>query len=197
MGSPHRDVRRAIALARILSRHLLARLRYSISLWSILAGCIGLATILIIAPWGCTPKTNESAIPLSGRTIRVRLLQAQDQVTLKPAGPFIFRADAGDRQMNVAAGTQILLRLTDQGWLAGNMNMGKGVLTLRPVVEGQLRINDRNYRGQYRLLPLVGKKFDVINDVELDDYLKSVLSKELFANWQEETYKAQAIAART
>ena len=121
MGSPHRDVLRAIALARILTRHLLHRVRYSLSLWSILAGVIGLATILIIAPWGCTPKTNESAIPLSGRTIRVRLLQAQDQVTLKPAGPFIFRADAGDRQMNVAAGTQILLRLTDQGWLAGNM----------------------------------------------------------------------------
>src|SRR5207244_5749603 len=136
-----RDFRRAIILAQILTRHLAARLRYSITLWSLLAGFIGLATIVIIAPWGCTPKTNESAIPLSGRTIRVRLLQAQDQVSLKPAGPFIFRADAGDRQMNVAAGTQISLHLTDQGWLAGNMNLRKGVLTLRPVVEGPLRIN--------------------------------------------------------
>lgn len=197
MGSAQRDFRRAIALARILTRHFVARLRYSVTLWSILAGVIGISTILIIAPWGCTPKTNEAAIPLSGRTIRVRLLQAQDQITLKPAAPFIYRADSGERQVNVAAGTQIPLRLTDTGWLAGNLNLGKGVLTLRPTVEGQLRINDRNYRGQYRLLPLEGNKFDVINDVDLDDYLKSVLSKELYANWQEETYKAQAIAART
>jgi stage II sporulation protein D len=197
MGPANRDVLRAIALARILTRHIFARLRYSITLWSILAGIIGITSILIIAPWGCTPKTNEAAIPLSGRTIRVRLLQGQEQITLKPAAAFIYRADAGDRQMNVAAGTLIPLRLTPTGWLAGNMNLGKGVLTLRPIVEGQVRINDRNYRGQYRLLPLEGNKFDVINDVELDDYLKSVLSKELYANWQEETYKAQAVAART
>lgn len=197
MGSAQRDFRRAIVLARILTRHFLARLRYSITLWSLLAGVIGISSILIIAPWGCTPKSNEAAIPLSGRTVRVRLLQAQDQVTLKPAGPFIYRADTGERQMNVGAGTVIPIRLTDQGWLAGNMNLGRGVLTLRPTVEGQLRVNDRNYRGQYRLLPLEANKFDVINDVELDDYLKSVLSRELYANWQEETYKAQAIAART
>ena len=197
MGSAQRDFRRAIVLARILTRHLAARLRYSITLWSILAGIIGVSSILVVAPWGCTPKTNDAAIPLSGRTIRIRLMQAQDQVTLKPAGPFIFRADGGERQMNVAAGTVIPVRLTEQGWLAGNMNLGRGVLTLRPTVEGQLRINDRNYRGQYRLLPLDANKFDVINDVELDDYLKSVLSRELYANWQEETYKAQAITART
>ena len=154
MGSAQRDFRRAVVLARILTRHFVARLRYSITLWSVLAGVIGLSCILIIAPWGCTPKTNEAAIPLSGRTIRVRLMAAQDQVTLKPAGPFIFRADSGERQMNATAGTAIPVRLTDQGWLAGNMNLGKGVLTFRPAVEGQLRINDHNYRGQYRLLPL-------------------------------------------
>src|SRR4051812_16355509 len=197
MGSAQTDFRRAIILARILTRHFWARLRYSITLWSILAGVIGVSCILIIAPWGCTPKTNEAAIPLSGRTIRVRLLQAQDQVTFKTAGPFIYRANGGERQMNVTPGTQIALRLTEQGWVAGNMNLGRGVLTLRPLVEGQLRINDRSYRGQYRLLPLEANKFDVVNDVELDDYLKSVLSRELYANWQEETYKAQAIAART
>jgi len=197
MGSAHKDVLRALAIARILTRHFLLRLRYSIVLWGVLAAFLGTTTVLIIAPWGCTPKTNEAAVPLSGRTIRVRLLQSQDQITLKPAGPFIYRADGGERQVNVTPNTLIPVRLTSDGWLAGNLNLGKGVLTLRPTVEGQLRVNDHNYRGQYRLLPVENGKFDVINDVELDDYLKSVLSKELYANWQDETYKAQAIAART
>ena len=53
------------------------------------------------------------------------------------------------------------------------------------------------HRGQYRLVPSSGNRFDVINDVELDDYLKSVVSAELYANWQENTYRAQAIVART
>ena len=197
MGSAHRDVLRAIALARILTRHFIVRLRHSIALWGVLAGVIGIATMLVIAPWGCTPKTNEAAIPISGRTIRIRLLQSQDQITLKPAGPFIYRADSGERQVNVAANTVIPLRLSDKGWMAGNLSLGKGELVLRPTVEGGLRVNDRNYRGEYRFIPLDAHKFDVINDVDLDDYLKSVLSKELYANWQDETYKAQAIAART
>ncbi|HEV8608193.1 MAG TPA: SpoIID/LytB domain-containing protein [Tepidisphaeraceae bacterium] len=198
MGSAHRDVRRAIALARILTRLLLDRLRYSITLWSILAGCLCLVGLLIIAPWGCTPKTQDSAVPISGRLIRVRLMQGQEQVTLKPATPFVYRsADSAERQVNVAPNTLIPVRLDDAGWHAGNLNLGKGELILRPTVEGQLRINDRTYRGQYRLVPIAGGKFDVINDVDLDDYLKSVLSKELYANWHEETYKAQAIAART
>ena len=200
MASPHKDVRRAIALARILTRLLLHRLRHSIALSSLVASLLLLATILIIAPWGCTPKTQDSAVPLPGRLIRVRLMQSQDQVILKPASVFTFRSkDSIERQIAIPANSSLTLYLKPDGWHAGTWNLGSGELTLRPLVEGQLRINDRSYRGQYRMVPLTTTpgKFDVINDVDLDDYLKSVLTKELYANWHEETYKVQAIAART
>ena len=36
-----------------------------------------------------------------------------------------------------------------------------------------------------------------MNDVDVDGYLKSVIPVELYTAWEEETYKAQAIAART
>jgi stage II sporulation protein D len=36
-----------------------------------------------------------------------------------------------------------------------------------------------------------------VNDVDVDSYLMSVVSKELLSRWQLEAYKAQAIAART
>jgi stage II sporulation protein D len=39
--------------------------------------------------------------------------------------------------------------------------------------------------------------FDVINDVDVDDYLKGVLARELRRGWDEEAYRAQAIVART
>jgi stage II sporulation protein D len=39
--------------------------------------------------------------------------------------------------------------------------------------------------------------FDVVNDVDVDGYLKGVLTKELYPSWDIETYKAQAIVART
>src|SRR5437762_8688033 len=148
MDSPHKDVRRAIALARILTRLLLHRLRHSIALSSLLASLLLLATILIIAPWGCTPKTQDSAVPLSGRLIRVRLMQSQDQVTLKPAGVFTFRSnDSIERQIAIQTNSSLVLSLKPDGWHAGTWNLGSGELTLRPLVEGQLRINDRAYRG--------------------------------------------------
>jgi len=154
---------------------------------------------VIIAPWGCTPKQSSEAVPLSGRLIRVRLMQGQEQVTLKSGGVFVFRSgDSVEKQFNAPRNSPLQLTLAADGWrLSNRMLLGKGELTLRPLVEGQLRVNDRAYRGQYRMVAIGGGKFDVINDVDLDDYLKSVLSKELYANWHEETYKAQAIAART
>jgi hypothetical protein len=39
--------------------------------------------------------------------------------------------------------------------------------------------------------------FDVINDVDVDGYLKSVVPKEMLPDWTVEAYKAQAIVART
>src|SRR6185437_1537535 len=39
--------------------------------------------------------------------------------------------------------------------------------------------------------------FDVINDVDVDGYLMSVVPREMFPQWPLEAYKAQAIVART
>ena len=75
--------------------------------------------------------------------------------------------------------------------------LGSGELTILPAAEGLVSINKLPYRGRYRLVPLSGSKFDVVNDVDIESYLCGVLPKELLPNWHEETYRAQAIVART
>ncbi|MEO6435930.1 MAG: SpoIID/LytB domain-containing protein, partial [Tepidisphaeraceae bacterium] len=57
--------------------------------------------------------------------------------------------------------------------------------------------DDKLYRGRYRFVPIGGNRFDVVNDVDVDSYLKGVLARELLRGWNEETYRAQAIVART
>lgn len=42
-----------------------------------------------------------------------------------------------------------------------------------------------------------GAGLDAINEVALEDYLPGVLSKELYDGWEPETFKAQAVAARS
>ena len=47
-----------------------------------------------------------------------------------------------------------------------------------------------------RLVPVGGNRFDVVNHLEVDEYLSGVLARELLSGWHPETYRAQAIVAR-
>jgi stage II sporulation protein D len=95
------------------------------------------------------------------------------------------------------AGVAVPIALSANGWRIGNITYGSGELTVQPAQIGSVSVNGQSYRGQYRLVPVAAGKFDVVNDVNIDDYLKSVVSKELLWNWHEEAYRAQAIVART
>jgi SpoIID/LytB domain protein len=53
------------------------------------------------------------------------------------------------------------------------------------------------YRGRIETIRLADGKFVAINVVPMDAYLAGVLAKELYGSWSAETYRAQAIAART
>jgi stage II sporulation protein D len=83
------------------------------------------------------------------------------------------------------------------GWHIGSLNVSGSVLALFPGSGGTLSVNDSAYRGSLRFVPLDDGGFDVVNDVEIDDYLKGVLAVELYRDWQLEAYKAQAVVART
>ncbi len=66
-----------------------------------------------------------------------------------------------------------------------------------------IRVNGAAYPGRMVLTPVSdsdGKpanRIDVVNHVPMEQYLPGVLDKELYANWSLETFKAQAIAARS
>ncbi len=60
-----------------------------------------------------------------------------------------------------------------------------------------MTINGTPYRGRYRLVPRANDTFDLVNDLAIDDYLKSVCPVELFDHWHPTAYAAQAVTART
>ncbi len=70
-------------------------------------------------------------------------------------------------------------------------------LTIVPEQEGGVVwIGDRWYRGTVRLIAS-GKGMIVVNTVDLEQYLLSVLGAEMNGNWPQEALKAQAVAARS
>jgi stage II sporulation protein D len=91
------------------------------------------------------------------------------------------------------------VRLEEGQWRAEGerRSLGSGELIILPGHEGSVLVNDRQYRGRFRLVPTGPRQFDVINDVDIDGYLKGVIAEELYSGWNAQTYAAQAIVART
>ena len=69
-------------------------------------------------------------------------------------------------------------------------------IVLRPDKEGYVSTKGRWYRGKLMIKNIDGK-LTVINDIELEDYIKGVVPSEMPSSWEFEALKAQAIAARS
>jgi len=154
--------------------------------------------VAFLMPAGCA-KTVPPAT--HGPVVHVRLLGAQDQVLLTAAEtPTTIRAgsDASARVVPFPTGQPVQVVLTPDGnWRVGNMPAGSGELIVKPARDGSVLVNGKPYRGQFRLVPVGDNKFDLVNELDVDSYLKGVIACEMPARWEEEAYKAQAIAART
>ena len=160
----------------------------------------GWAVVLLalLLPMGCGRRDRPVARP-DAPVVRVRLLQDQHLVTLTASRPpSASIGSAAAVPLDLPRNTAVPVRLTSQGWRVGDETlMSPGELVIQPDGDGTVSVNGTPYRGRYRFVPTPHGSFDVVNDVHIDSYLKSVVSKELLWNWHAEAYRAQAIVART
>ena len=154
--------------------------------------------LALLVPLGCG-RRDRARTPSGAPLVRVRLLQDQHLVTLTASRPP--RASVGGSRavpLTLPRNSAVPVRLTSQGWRVGDETLASpGELTILPDGDGTVSVNGTPYRGRYRFVPTPSGSFDVVNDVDIDGYLKSVVSKELLWNWHPEAYRAQAIVART
>ena len=165
--------------------------------WAVLIGAVLLG---IAWPLACTQHHVESPPSPATPVVRVRLLVGETAVTIRATSPPTVKtaSEPSPLRLNIAPGAAPSIVLTESGWQIGGMpGPGRGELTLWPAQVATVSINEKLYRGRYRFVPAGLTSFDVMNDVDVDSYLKSVLPRELRRGWNEETYRAQAIAART
>lgn len=69
-------------------------------------------------------------------------------------------------------------------------------IVLRPDSEGFVSTKGKWYRGILMIKNIEGK-LTIINDIDLESYLKGVVPVEMSPSWEYEALKAQAIAARS
>lgn len=75
-------------------------------------------------------------------------------------------------------------------------SLGTGSIVLRPDTDGYVSTKGKWYRGKLMVKNDNGK-LTVINDIDLESYIKGVVPSEMPPSWEYEALKAQAIAARS
>jgi stage II sporulation protein D len=97
------------------------------------------------------------------------------------------------------------LALAPSGWTARD---AAGIRAAWPADVAQLHVtaaggpsqvewNGTTWPGHMRLVRSQSRGMDVVMDVPMETYLPGVVAKELYGSWDLDTFKAQAIAARS
>ena len=137
-------------------------------------------------------------------TIRVRVGTEQTVAILgtsAPGGELQISAGAGARPYRYAAPVTVLRKgsaweLTDAR--GGRVRWRLPRLVVTSVQPGPVTFGDNAYPRQMVLEPTQNADhFDAVNHVPLDTYLAGVLERELYATWPAQTFRAQAVAARS
>ena len=173
--------------------------------WS--RGLAGVGLLVAGLTSGCNPTPLRPA-DFTGHTpvVRVELLSARTSVavTADVAPTVKLLTDPTSRHVEMTPGTPTVLTLTPAGWQFGNLAIpGRSELTLTPAVEGSVRVAGKAYRGRFRFVPrpstvaTAGPTFDVVNDVDVENYLRGVVAREMPPEFEPAAYAAQAVVART
>lgn len=157
------------------------------------------ALALLVVPWGCQPTHRNSLAPRVP-VVRVLLLTGLATANVSAARPPTARlaGDGIDRPVELVAGAATPVVRTARGWQVGGTAVAAGELTLRPAADdAPLSVAGRAYRGSLRFVPRGPESFDVVNDVDVEGYLKGVVAKEMLPAFAADAYRAQAVVART
>ena len=168
---------------------------------------VGALLLLVLGFFSGCNSTPLRPADFSGRTpvVRVLLLSNRSRVTLTADVPPIAKlmGDPDTHRVDLSPGTPVTLTLTPRGWQLGAATIRQtGELTILPAVEGSVRVEGHAYRGRFRFVPRASPAlgtltFDVINDVDVENYLRGVVARELPPDFAPAAYAAQAVVART
>lgn len=128
---------------------------------------------------------DRSTQPRSEYTVRVLLMETPETITLTSSNTIMISQKSNGRILHQSSGKNI------------KINYERTECSLTVTTENNiLYLNEKPYRGKIEIIPKSGK-ISIINVIDLEDYLCSVVPGEIPSSWPMEALKAQAIAART
>jgi stage II sporulation protein D len=154
-----------------------------------------LLSLLFLCTACAAPQGKASQEAKDGRQVRVLLAQITAG-TAQASGPFSVTDLADNKKYKNTKGGVFKIAKISGGARIGSLQTAKGAL---------IKVNDGNdyfivgnvkYRGPLLIAPS-GGAVNIIEQLDLEDYLQGVLPYEMSPGWPPEALKAQAVAART
>lgn len=133
----------------------------------------------------------------SDKYVRVAIVQDIDCLRFSVNGPYSI-IDARDKKI-LSSGKFINAAASGNktGIVIDAVEYKTDRLFIQAADPEAIVINDRKYRGNIRLVKKENLHLLVVNDTELEDYVKGILYHEVSHYWPEEALKAQAVVCRT
>lgn len=138
---------------------------------------------------------NKSLVP---EQVKVAIVRDSREVDLAIHGAYRFRDMSSGKV--IAKGIYLAdsrVRLLDRGILMGLNVYPVSRLTIEPSRDASILIDGRPFRGEITFIRTAENRITVVNDINVEDYIKGVLYHEVSHHWPMEALKAQAVAART
>jgi len=147
---------------------------------------------LIIQPAAPSEAPKELKLP---EKVKIGLRVGMSEIKISCEAKIIVRDIDNKTRQEWGAG-HYRFAVANRRLFVGGIPRGKKLLLASAEQGHHLQIGPKPYRGEI-ILTMVGGKFNVVNQLSVDDYLKGVLPREVGPTWAKESLKAQAVASRT
>ena len=130
----------------------------------------------------------------AGESIRVAVQENLSSVRITSKAALLIK-DAQGRLLYPTETTSVLIRVADSGFRINHRFVKSSVLKIVSP-QGYLEAENQSFRGLLEVRKK-GKNFIVVNELDLEEYLKGVVPGEMSNDWHPVALKVQAIVART
>jgi stage II sporulation protein D len=130
------------------------------------------------------------------RYVRVSVVDQVSEIQVSSSSPYTIKGSDGSILMQGEKLAATRIKVRKDGFYAGERALLKDGLIKLEARDG-IRIGGMVYLHQILISREPGNKMLAVNEVDLEDYIKSVIAWEANPQWSMDSLKAQAIAART
>ncbi|MFH1714795.1 MAG: SpoIID/LytB domain-containing protein [Elusimicrobiota bacterium] len=135
---------------------------------------------------------------MPNRMVKIGLsIKQTNKLELKPLNCDFKVYDNGKEKLTLQKDTAYSLGLYKGNIVIKGLKvLGKEIFLSSQNAKGMLKINEKTYRGSI-FVKEKRNMFEVINELDIEDYLYGIIGREISPSWPKDALKAQAVAART